>query len=68
MTSEAPMTDAFARGASQPVASPPSTPPTQPTVMELEEDGRRLERMKVPRRELPKLFEEPVRDQPVEPR
>ncbi len=36
--------------------------------MELEEDGRRLERMKVPRRELPKLFEEPVRDQPVEPR
>ncbi len=36
--------------------------------VELEEDGRRLERMKVPRRELPKFFEEPVRDQPVEPR
>ena len=38
MTSEAPMTDALARGASQPVAPSPSTPPTQPTVMELEAD------------------------------
>lgn len=36
--------------------------------IELEEDGRRLERIKVPRRELPKFFKEPVRDQPAEPR
>jgi hypothetical protein len=41
---------------------------TMSPYIELEEDGRRLERLKMPRRELPKFFEEPVRDQPDEPR
>jgi hypothetical protein len=41
---------------------------TMSPFLELEEDGRRLERMKVTRRELPKFFEKPLRDLPAEPR
>jgi hypothetical protein len=36
--------------------------------MEMEEDGRRLERMKVSRRELPKFFEEPLTETAEPPR
>jgi hypothetical protein len=36
--------------------------------LELEESGRRLERMKVSRREFPRHFEEPAREPPDEPR
>ncbi len=54
MTSEAPMTDALARGASQPVASPSSTPPTQPTVMEFEEDDADITALPA-RRRVPSL-------------
>lgn len=36
--------------------------------LELEEDGRRLERMRVTRRELPRFFAEPLREPPAEAR
>ncbi len=48
------MTDAFALGASQPVASPPSSAPTQPTAMELEEDDADITAF-APRRSVPRL-------------
>ena len=51
MTSEAPMTDALARGASQPVASPP---PTQPTAMEFDDDDADITALP-PRRRVPGL-------------
>jgi len=54
MTSEAPMTDTFARGASQPVASPPSLPPTQPAALEFEEDDADITALP-PRRRVPAL-------------
>jgi len=54
MTSEAPMTDAFVRGAPQPVASPPSLPPTPPTAMDLEDDDGDITALP-PRRRVPGL-------------
>jgi Domain of unknown function (DUF5666) len=54
MTSEAPMTDTFARGASQPVASPPSLPPTQSAALEFEEDDADITALP-PRRRVPAL-------------
>ena len=54
MTSEAQMSDAIARGASQTLGSPPSIPPTQPTAMELEEDDADITAF-APRRHVPRL-------------
>ena len=54
MTSEAPMTDALARGATQPVASPSSMPPTQPTPLGFEEDDADITALP-PRRRVPAL-------------